>query len=70
MFTARIDQLRAIENLLMYHDPDVEGDITPLITGYKIINVKFEEEFGRSWTPSREFKSWAKVYNPGLLKEE
>jgi hypothetical protein len=66
----RIYELRAAENLLMFHNPSVEGDITPLITGYKILTVRFEAEFRRPWTPSSDFKRWAKVNNPGLIKEE
>lgn len=66
----RINELRAAENCLMWHDPEVEGDIKPLVDGYKVLNVRFEMEFRRSWSPSHDFKRWAKANNPGLLKEE
>lgn len=81
--TALIEQLRAAENLIMSHGNTVvsvdgksesqlldEGDIRPLINGYKILNVKFEEAFGRSWTPSQQFRDWAALNQPKLLKEE
>lgn len=76
-----IDQLRAAEELLMAHGnttvpvegkPETqlldEGDIKPLVDGYKILNVKFEDAFGRSWTPSSYFKRWAEVNQPGLVR--
>jgi len=47
-----------------------EGDIKPLVDGYKILNVKFEGVFGRSWTPSQQFRDWAALNQPELLKEE
>lgn len=77
--TALIEQLRAAEELLMAHSnttvpvegkPELldEGDIKPLVDGYKILNVKFEDAFGRSWTPSSYFKRWAEVNQPGLVR--
>jgi hypothetical protein len=64
----RIEQLRAAENLLMWHDPEIEGDIKPLVDGYKILNVHFEGEFQRPWTSSRKFKAWATAHHPELIK--
>jgi len=64
----RINELRAAESLLMWHDPSVEGDITPLIDGYKILNVRFEREFRRSWSPSHDFKRWARDHHPELIR--
>lgn len=76
-----IAQLRAAESLLMAHgtttlpvegEPETllldEGTNRPLVIGYKVLNTKFIEAFGRPWTPSQQFKAWAALNQPDLVR--
>jgi len=63
-----INYLKAAERTIMYFDPEVEGNIRPVVDGYKVLSVKFYDTFGREWEPTPEFVEWAEEHRPDLLK--